>query len=183
VASATPAISFLTATSCNTRDALQACGTTQQCSVVVSAGAIPLVCDIMSSAEDRIAEQCMWLLGNIAGDCVSNRNQVLTAGALPLLIAAVDNLEMHAADKLPVLRNATWAISNLCRGKPAPNLDIISVVFPLLSRLLQNKDAEVLADACWAASYNPSFPSPLVTSLLLLLLLLLLIIVLLQVLH
>ena len=57
---------------------------------------------------------------------------------------------------LSLRRNATWALSNLCRGKPKPRLESIRPALPTLVSLLRegkNQDEEILADACWALSY------------------------------
>lgn len=62
--------------------------------------------------------QAVWALGNVAGDSPKCRDLVLSHGGLfPLL----QQLNEHA--KLSMLRNATWTLSNFCRGKPQPNFD------------------------------------------------------------
>jgi hypothetical protein len=52
-----------------------------------------------------------------------------------------------------MLRNATWTLSNFCRGKPQPDFEETKQALPTLARLIQSNDEEVLTDACWALSY------------------------------
>jgi hypothetical protein len=55
--------------------------------------------------------------------------------------------------KISLIRNATWSLSNLCRGKPQPKFELIRDVLPLLAKLITMEDTEVITDATWALSY------------------------------
>ena len=68
------------------------------------------------------ALQAVWALGNIAGDSPQCRDMVLEQRALvPLLDQLKDN------SKLSMQRNATWTLSNFCRGKPQPAFEQASL--------------------------------------------------------
>ena len=126
-----------------------ASGTSEHTGVVIASGAVPIFVQLLSSPSDDVREQArlvlcyeaatakkyticampdepgmprcaqaVWALGNIAGDSPKCRDLVLDAGALmPLLEQLKDN------SKLSMLRNATWTLSNFCRGKPQPNFE------------------------------------------------------------
>ena len=66
-----------------------------------------------NSGSVDVREQCAWCLGNIAGDCTELRDLVLQHGAMQPLLANVARPENQT-----ILRNATWTLSNFCRGKP-----------------------------------------------------------------
>jgi HEAT repeat protein len=125
-----------------------ASGTSENTKVVIDHGAIPIFVRLLSSPSDDVREQAVWALGNVAGDSPKCRDLVLAQGALGQLLAQFNE---HA--KLSMLRNATWTLSNFCRGKPQPSFEQTKPALPALQRLIHSNDEEVLTDACWALSY------------------------------
>jgi len=131
-----------------------ASGTTVQARVLLEMGAVPVFIQLLRSPSDDLREQAAWALGNLAGDSPQVRDFVLAQGAMPPLLQAIVQ-----TDKLSLLRNATWAISNLCRGKPAPPYDLVSPAIVVLASLIYSTDEEVQADALWALSFLSEGPN------------------------
>lgn len=125
-----------------------ASGTSAHTRVVIDNEAVPVFVHLLSSPNDDVREQAVWALGNIAGDSAQCRDLVLEAGALQPLL-----MQLTGDSKVTMLRNATWTLSNLCRGKPPPNFEMVRPALSTLGYLIYYDDEEVLTDACWALSY------------------------------
>lgn len=131
-----------------------ASGTSEDTNAVISAGAVPIFVQLLSSANEEVREQAAWALGNISGDSVRSRDYVLSLNALSQLAQVfMENT------RLSTIRNATWTLSNLCRGKPPPSFQAIAPALPLVARLIFSQDIETVTDACWALSYISDGPN------------------------
>ena len=155
-----------------------ASGTAEHTAQVIENGAVPIFVQLLQSPSDDVREQAVWALGNIAGDSPRCRDLVLESQALMPLLGQVcasrcpgraprssppDRLltsvppplssQLTEASRVSMLRNATWTLSNFCRGKPQPDFAQVSPALPTLARLICSNEEEVLADACWALSY------------------------------
>ena len=52
--------------------------------------------------------------------------------------------QLNPNSKMSMLRNATWTLSNLCRGKPQPQWPHVVGALPILAQLIFSNDDEVL---------------------------------------
>lgn len=112
-------------------------------------GAIPQLVHLLKSPYPIVAEQALWAIGNIAGDSPRNRDLVLDQNGLVNL----SELVINSMNK-NIIKHGTWAISNLCRGKPLPEFERTKTAIPVLIKMqAQETDDEILTDALWALSY------------------------------
>lgn len=126
-----------------------ASGSSQHTQAVVGSGAVADFVRLLESPRDDVCEQAIWALGNIAGDCVALRDAVLEEGALPPLVECMG----VPGAKVSIMRNCAWTLSNLCRGKPHPEMEMVRAALPALSSAIFSQDDEVATDCCWALSY------------------------------
>lgn len=120
-------------------------GTSEHTRVVIDNGAIPIFVGLIRCAHADVREQAVWALGNIAGDSTRCRDLVLSydmpLGLICGLLEAMGDLS--STSTLTLLRNATWTVSNLCRGKPPPRWGLVAELLAPLITLLHHSDEEV----------------------------------------
>jgi hypothetical protein len=146
----------LLATSTHCKLQFEACwaitniASTEHTGAVVEAGAVGPLVSGMISADPELREQSIWCIGNIAGDSPKFRDMILTT---PNAIAAL-MANIQQPHSITLLRNATWTLSNFCRGKPSPTPEQVGAMVPALAYLLlQCPDRDVIQDAAWGLSY------------------------------
>lgn len=126
-----------------------ASGTSEQTRIVVESGAVPLFIALLGGNDAHISEQCVWALGNIAGDGPLYRDYVINTGIIPPLLHWIEK-----SKHIPFLRTLAWTLSNLCRNKdPPPPLEAVFRLIPALVHLTKHSDREVKTDACWAFAF------------------------------
>lgn len=97
-----------------------------------------------------MVEQAIWGLGNIAGDSHKIRDIVIQEGAIDPIANILDRAQPGSS----FVRNASWTLANLCRGRPAPVFARVVRAIKSLSKVLIENDVEdILIDVCWAMSY------------------------------
>jgi hypothetical protein len=124
--------------------ALTNIASTDRTRVIVECNAIPHLVQLLESCNPELREQCAWCLGNVAGDGPELRDLVLSYNALEPLVKNVTH-----PDNINLLRNCTWALSNFCRGKPVPNLNVIAPALPALAQVLLCNDNDTIIGKCF----------------------------------
>eukprot|EP01062_Namystynia_karyoxenos_P029031 TRINITY_DN21885_c0_g1_i1.p1 TRINITY_DN21885_c0_g1~~TRINITY_DN21885_c0_g1_i1.p1 ORF type:complete len:600 (+),score=145.16 TRINITY_DN21885_c0_g1_i1:63-1802(+) len=123
------------------------------------------LCAMMDSGSDDLAEQTVWCLGNLAGDCAEFRDKLLAAGVLTRLLAMAERDQL----KTTLARNLAWTLSNCVRHKPEPVFDdpTMSRIIRAGSRFMSNPDSEVVSDGAWTMAYLTQIEEPCAHSLIL----------------
>jgi len=148
------------------------CGNSSHVSKALDTGVLDLVFKIIDGAlvanpidqnHLDLTVECVWLLGNIAGDVTEHRDTCL---------------EQHAADKIVLLarkfpdhekliEHSSWALQNFVSKKPSPFWNQISESFKWLLSIIQDNKypSKVVYYALWGICYiSSSYPLDVVDS-------------------
>ena len=118
--------------------------------VLIEKGTIKVLVALLQSNHIEVVEQAIWGLGNIAGDSHKIRDLVINEGAIGPIADILDRAQPGSS----FVRNASWTLSNLCRGRPSPQFHKVQRAINSLAKVLIENDVEdILIDVCWAMSY------------------------------
>ena len=133
-----------------------ASGSKENTMYVLQTNAVPLWIQHFSSHDPDVVEQAAWAIGNIAGEGYKCRDYCLECGALnPLLNVITGPI---ADQKLKVMQDSVWALSNLCRFKPCPRLNLVASAVPVALHLTRHPTPEIASTALWILSYISDGP-------------------------
>ncbi|AFP65451.1 importin alpha (nucleomorph) [Chroomonas mesostigmatica CCMP1168] len=125
-----------------------ASGSSEQTIALVNEGVIEPLINLLENPKSAMKEQCAWALGNIAGDSPQCREKLLELDIIGPLLR-----QMNSPNRLEFLRNLTWTLSNLCRGKIIKKTNFAVTILPILKKFIFSEDTIILSDVCWALSY------------------------------
>lgn len=127
-----------------------ASGNSEHVQVLLEKDTVTVLVQLLNSPHLEVVEQAIWGLGNIAGDSTKVRDIVISAGAVNPIANILD--QAHPGSSF--VRNASWTLSNFCRGRPAPQYHQVQRAIPSLAKvLIENDIDDILIDVCWAMSY------------------------------
>ena len=116
-----------------------ASGDSDHTGILYEHGAIEVLITLLISPHIEVVEQAIWCLGNMAGDNTRIRDAILKAGA----VQPISNILMQVQEgqqSTAFIRNASWTLANLCRGKPNPPFEMIREALPALGKILLQYD-------------------------------------------
>eukprot|EP00246_Nothoceros_aenigmaticus_P002922 TRINITY_DN13849_c0_g1_i2.p1 TRINITY_DN13849_c0_g1~~TRINITY_DN13849_c0_g1_i2.p1 ORF type:complete len:548 (-),score=94.74 TRINITY_DN13849_c0_g1_i2:371-2014(-) len=119
------------------------------------APAIPLLIAHISDTRisTAIAEQCVWAMGNCAGDSSSLRDSLLHQGAL------LPMYHLMGARQMSLAKTSCWAMSNLIKGpNPTAAIDLMKLnsTSNMLINYIATGDEELATEAAWVLVYLTS---------------------------
>ena len=89
-----------------------ASGTSEHVGVLIEHGVVGCFTKFLASKHIDLVEQVVWGFGNIAGDKVEFRNSLIEEGIVDKINRI---LAPRAMERSQFVRNASWALTNLCR--------------------------------------------------------------------
>ena len=98
-----------------------------------------------------MVDQAIWAIGNIAADQTIYRDKILKSGGMNALINIVENTPSKNN-----VKNGVWAMTNLCRGSPYPNYDLVKNATDILAKAIQSgiiTSRDIISDCCWSLSF------------------------------
>ena len=122
-----------------------ASGTSEQTHSLIQKNVIDVFIRLAASEYSQIAEQAIWGLGNISGDCLEYRNLVLKSKAPEVLLSVYQRFENNTT----IITHLTWVLSNLCRirnEKETFNPTIKVLLETLINLFITQNHPDILED-------------------------------------
>lgn len=114
---------------------------------IIQHGGVPYILDLLESPFDNIKDQGLWVLGNITGDKSSYSEIICKYDGVPRIIKVITESKCDY-----LLKSATWALGNICKGERAPDFIVIKDAVWVFCDMLQKEDEEILQNALWVLS-------------------------------
>ena len=124
---------------------------TENVTIVINSGILPILVQLLSSQWTHTIRQSILAVGHISGSCQIHCNLVLSHDILSKLLPFF-NKNTYIQQPLLFL-DATWTLSQLCRGIPQTDVKYASLALQILCRIIKCDDDKVLQNICWAYSY------------------------------
>eukprot|EP00475_Leptophrys_vorax_P044107 TRINITY_DN8712_c0_g1_i1.p1 TRINITY_DN8712_c0_g1~~TRINITY_DN8712_c0_g1_i1.p1 ORF type:complete len:577 (-),score=144.64 TRINITY_DN8712_c0_g1_i1:39-1769(-) len=133
-------------------------GTSEQTQAMVEMNAIQVLVNVLNKYngavdDTELWEQCIWALGNIAGDSKDMRDRVLACGGHSSVIKCLRAFKFEKPKLTSLFRNGAWTLSNLVRGNPLVPVEKTLPIISLVADLINVEDTEIQTDSLWCLAY------------------------------
>lgn len=125
-----------------------AIGNSNQINYLIHCGCIQALLQLFKVQNFELWESALYGISNIAGDNAQARDVVLKEGVL-INILQLCTPEIASKSK-KLFETTVWCLSNLTRHKPKPDFALVSQAFPVLEKLLECNNPDVLQSTCTA---------------------------------
>lgn len=122
-------------------------GTSSQIQRLIDKGLIAKLVKLLYCNSSEIFEQAAWCVANIAADCNKFKDILITNGACKPLSERIIQ-----SNDLKTIKNSTWSLANLCRGKNSMNEELFCASGAFIKVLLTLEDNETISDALMGLS-------------------------------
>ena len=117
-------------------------GTSSQIQRLIDKGLVPKLVKLLYCNSGEIFEQAAWCVANIAADCNKFKEILIQSGcAKPLS----DRIIQTNDEK--TIKNSTWSLANLCRGKNTFNAQLFPAAAAFIKVIMSFDDLETCSDA------------------------------------
>lgn len=80
---------------------------------------------LKNHSHNDILVQIVWLLGHLSGESIEFRDIILNSNVYQKVLSSL----RHPVLASDLIRQSTWLLSNLLRGKPSPSLKNVHINF------------------------------------------------------
>eukprot|EP00386_Alphamonas_edax_P012489 GDKI01038995.1.p1 GENE.GDKI01038995.1~~GDKI01038995.1.p1 ORF type:complete len:556 (-),score=125.99 GDKI01038995.1:241-1908(-) len=126
--------------------------TEETINTVVNSGAVPFFITLLSFPDTHINTLAVDAIGSIAEHTIHTRDQLLQHGALTRVVTLLNKFEADSDTDQELCLHASNALRKLCQGTPAPPFELLEPALAVLTRLVHNKDEEIVNQTCWILS-------------------------------
>eukprot|EP00826_Nyctotherus_ovalis_P064089 TRINITY_DN9397_c0_g1_i16.p1 TRINITY_DN9397_c0_g1~~TRINITY_DN9397_c0_g1_i16.p1 ORF type:complete len:493 (+),score=99.85 TRINITY_DN9397_c0_g1_i16:244-1722(+) len=102
--------------------------------------------EIIGTANAKVREQTLWILGNMCADSSEVHEELLAASLDDVII----NIVSHQPISIGLLKITCWVISVLCKARHSKFLVRIKRFIPFLLQFFSSDNLSVLSDTMWA---------------------------------
>lgn len=125
-------------------------GPSSMIQTLITDNIIEIIKEIVQQPISELTFNCIWILGNIAGDSVKNRDLLINEGVFPLLTSIFFKSQDLDSHNLSIF---IWTIMNLCRGNPAPPNFMIEETLNIIIPSIKSSSDDVVSHCCWTLSF------------------------------